>query len=168
LGDHAQDADQVYEHDWHHVRGEVRVIEVWVLLRYAHDGGDQLEDDGGREQDDHIRIGRQPATWVPGSEQQPGGHVQHVDGPGQPDQHQGHDDRADDRVRQQHAENATVVVLGAVERLALHECFAQVEAHSDERPHLQCQLGGPQYQAAVAHVKTSVADCDNTLLLLLL
>jgi len=46
-------------------------------------------------------------------------------------------------VRQQHAENATVVVPGAVERLALHECVAQVEAHPDERPRLQCQLGGP-------------------------
>jgi len=57
LGDHAQDADQVYEHDGHHVRGEVRVIEVRVPLRYAHDGGDQLEDDGGREQYDHERVG---------------------------------------------------------------------------------------------------------------
>jgi len=49
LGDHTKDADQVYEHNGYHVSGEIRVIEVRVLLRYVHEGGDQLEDDDGGE-----------------------------------------------------------------------------------------------------------------------
>lgn len=57
LGDHAQDADQVYEHNGYHVCGEIRIIEVGVLLWYVHEGGDQLEDDDGGEQYDYERFG---------------------------------------------------------------------------------------------------------------
>lgn len=56
LGDDAQDADQVYEHQRDHVGREVRIIEVRVPLRDAHDSRDQFEDDDQREQNDRVRV----------------------------------------------------------------------------------------------------------------